>query len=421
MYLATFLLILFSLPLFADSQKYKIQLITYQIEGLVRQNALNAVLDWDTQNIFNDKRSLEEYLRNQKQSLINRKIFKSVKIDYNTINDTDGYNALEVFVSIEEAWNIYPVPIYTYDTNYGMITGLNLYYSNFFGTLTDFSITGYYSPLKSELTSAIEGLRIGSFDMDFRFSQLWETVRAVDPEGEINLQYSYIKTIFDTNFQFSLFGFLDYIITPIVYFPYSYDFKINSTGKENSYFEESGFIPAISQKILYDHVNWIGNLRQGINVSLESGINYQSFSNEAVFWNDGIVTTYLYTPVFNYNSRISGFYYFNGYREKSGDRLRGILDYKLTGTKGFFWNQNFVIPVIKIPYVMEMHISPFIDMGYVGDNNDIFYRDDLLYTSGFSATIYPEPVPNVQINVDFGINLNDYSEKELSITSVLYF
>ncbi len=415
------LLLTILLPLAADSDKYKIQTVTNEIDGIVRQSSLNAFLDWDTQNIFNDKISLEEYLREQKQGLINKKIFKSVKIDYAVLDDSSGYNALQIFVSLEEAWNIYPIPIYTYDTNYGMITGLNLYYRNFLGTLTDLSLRGYYSPLKSELSSAMEGLRIGSFDMDVRFTQLWETIRAVDEEGKLNLQYSYIKTIFDTDFQFDVLGFLDYVVTPIIYFPYSYDFKINNTGKKNRYFQERGIIPAISQKILYDHVNWIGNLRQGITASLESGINYQSTSNEVVFWNDGILTTYMYTPVFNYNSRVSGFYYFNGYREKSGDRLRGILDYKLTGNRGFFWNQNFVIPVIKIPYITDVHISPFLDMGYVGDTNELFYRNDMLFTAGFSATIFPYPIPNVQINLDYGVNIHDFSERELSISSVLYF
>ena len=409
------------IPLSAESGKYKIQSVNYQIDGIVRYTALNAFLDWDMQDIFNDRISLEVYLREQKQKLINKKVFKSVKIDYSILDDSSGYNALNVLVSLEEAWNIYPIPIYTYDTNYGMITGLNIYYRNFLGTLTDLSVTGYYSPLKSELTSAIEGMRVGTFDMDFRFSQRWETIRAVNEEGELNLQYSYIKTIFDTDFQFDLLGFLDYTVTPIIYFPYSYDFKINETGKDNRYFQERGIIPAISQKIAYDHVNWIGNLRQGITVSLESGINYQSTNHEAALWNDGILTTYMYTPVFNYNSRVSGFYFFNGYREKSGDRLRGILDYKLTGNRGFYWNQNFVIPVIQIPYIMDFHFSPFLDIGYVGDTNELFYRDDMHFTTGFSATIFPYPIPNVQINLDLGVNMNDFNERELSISSVLYF
>ncbi len=405
----------------AVSRKFKIQEVSYLIKGNVRESSLNSLLDWDSHNIFNNKQELDQYLISQRQILVNKKIFKSVFLDFEILENNRNYDSIKILVYLEEAWNIYPVPIYTYDSNLGMVTGLKLNYYNFAGTITDLTVSGYYSPFKSEVSTTLEGVRIGSFDLDIGISQLWETVKAVDEQGEINLEYSYTKSLFDTSIKFHILKNLDYIITPKIYYPFQYVFSTNETGQDEDLFIETGLIPAFSHSILYDHVNWVGNLRQGFNINIENGINYQPSNNDYIIWNDAIITTFLYTPVLNYSSRVSGFYYFRGYRENSGDRLRGILDYKLTGTKGFFWNQNFVIPVVKIPSIMDIHISPFLDMGYLGDENSIFLRDDLLYTAGVSLTLFPQPLPNIQINMDYGINLDDTSETEVLISSVLYF
>ena len=391
------------------------------MDGKIRPSALNSILRWRYHKTFDDRWELESYLREQKQILIDKKVFKSVTTSYTVISNDRGYSEVEIAVSMKEAWNIYPIPIYTYDSNLGMVTGLSMFYNNFAGTLTDLSLSGYYSPVKSEITTGLTGVRVGSFDLDFNLSQIWEEVKSVDEKDEINLKYSYTKSEFKVNFLFHLLKDMDYIVSPRVYLPFSYEFEVNDTEKVNEYYIEEGIIPSFSHMLLFDQVNWIGNLRQGFTVSLENGIDYLSEERDYLGWFDGILKTYLYTPVLNYNSRLSYFYYYNGYRSNSGDRIRGILDYKLTGTRGLFWNQNFVIPVVKIPTVGDLHLSPFIDMGFVNDDNEVFTRDEVLYTAGLSLTAYPTPLPNIQINLDWGVNLDDSAESEMMITSVLYF
>ena len=401
--------------------RYKISSVVYYIEGSVKEKALNSLLDWDYKNIFNDKRALESYIRQKKQLLISKKFFTSVSTDYDITDSGLGYKSAAIVVRLSTAWNIYPIPIYTYDSNYGTATGLNIYYNNFLGTLTNLAVTAYYSPGKSELTSSLEGVRIGSFELDLSFSQFWEEVKSIDEDENINLQYRYAKTVFEAGFLFPLMHNLNYSITPSLYYPFAYEIDINDTENDDEDYIVNGLIPSFSHMLQFDHVNWVGNLRQGFSASLENGVDYLSVGNEYIHWLDAILKTFVYTPVMNYNSRISSFYYNNGYRENAGDRLRGILDYKLTGTWGWFWNQNFVFPVVKIPSIFDLHLSPFIDMGYVGDSSGTFKRDDTLYTAGVSISVFPAPLPSVQINVDYGINMQDRSETEILISSVLYF
>lgn len=404
-----------------SSEKYKIGRIIYFVDGNVRENALDSILDWEFHHIFNDKWEMESYLRNQKQILINKKVFKSVNSEYKIINSEHGYHELEIILKLEEAWNIYPIPIYKYDSNLGMISGLGMTYHNFAGTLTDLNLNGYYSPGKSEITATLQGVRVGSFDLNFIFSHFWETVKSIDSNNDINLEYTYAKAQFDVSFLFHILNKMDYIFTPSLSFPYAYEFDTNETDEIDSNYRDEGLIPSLSHMILYDKVNWIGNLRQGFSASIENGLDYISEKKEYMIWVDCILTTFVYTHVLNYNSRVSYFHYVNGYRDNSGDRMRGILDYKLTGTNGFFWNQNFVIPVIKIPSIMDLHVTPFIDMGFVTDQNSIFRKDDVLYTTGVSLSVFPALLPNIQISMDFGVNLMETSETEVLVSSVLFF
>ena len=417
-----FILFISLLPLMSQSrERYKISGIVYYIDGKVRESSLNAVLDWDKTNIFHSRRDLESYIREKKKLLIDKRYFKSVIMDYEIIDTGLGYSSAEILVRLSTAWNLYPIPIYTYDSNYGTATGLNIYYNNFLGTLTNLAVTGYYSPGKSEFSSSLEGVRIGSFELNLSLSQSWEEVKSIGEDDNINLQYRYAKTVFDIGFLFPIIQNLNYMVTPTLYYPFAYDIEINDTDEEDDAYIIDGLIPSFSHMLQFDHVNWVGNLRQGFSVSLENGVDYFSVSKEYFIWVDGILKTYVNTPVMNYNSRVSSFYYRNGYREKSGDRLRGILDYKLTGTWGWFWNQNFVFPVVKVPLFFDLHLSPFADMGYVSDSSRTFKRDDMLYTAGVSFSVFPAPLPSVQINVDYGINLQDSSESEILISSVLYF
>ncbi|OQY33778.1 MAG: hypothetical protein B6241_06920 [Spirochaetaceae bacterium 4572_59] len=404
-----------------STEKYKLGRVVYFVEGNVRESALNSVLNWKYHHIFHDKWEMESYLRDQKQILINKKIFKSVTSEYKIISSDRGYNELEIIFKLKEAWNIYPIPVYTYDSNFGMITGLGITYNNFAGTLSDLKLNSYYSPGKSEITSTLKGVRVGSFDLNFTLSHFWETVKSIDTHNDINLEYSYAKAQFDISFLFHVINKMDYIFTPSLSLPYSYNVDINDTHEADSYYREEGLIPSLSHMFLFDKVNWIGNLRQGFSVSIENGLDYLAGEKGYMVWVDCILTSFIYTSVLNYSSRASYFHYTNGYKVNSGDRLRGILDYKLTGTNGFFWNQNFVIPVVTIPSVVDLHITPFVDLGLVGDRNSIFKRDDMFYTAGVSLSVFPAPLPNMQISMDFGVNLKDRTETEVLISSVLFF
>lgn len=402
-------------------QKYTIASVVYVTDGKTGENALTKTLDWDFTEIFDSTYELDAYIQYKKKLLINKKLFKSVNITYNTGIAEAPVLPVYITVHLEESWTILPLPIYMYDDNLGMMTGLILDYKNVAGSLTDFKASYYYSGIKSELNLDWKDVRAGKFFLDFGFNQLWETVSAADSDGNKNLEYSYIQSTLDARMKIPLLTNFSYYAKPIVKFPYSYHFSQNDTDNSNSYYASTGIIPAYNQTIEWDSVNWIGNLRQGLNASLEHQMEYDFSRNKFVTWVDGIFTSFIYTPWFNYNSRVSAFYYYNDIRLNAGDRLRGVLDYKLSGPVGFFWNQSLPINVLTIRKVGQAQLVPFFDMGFVLQEDEKFSRDRMQYTAGLTLTLFPSFLPSFSANLEYGINLRDFSETEFRFSTALYF
>ncbi len=326
-----------------------------------------------------------------------------------------------ITVTIEESWTILPLPIYMYDDNLGMMTGLILDYKNVLGTLTDFKATYYYSGIKSEITADWTDVRLGRFFIDFGFNQLWETVSAADIDGNKNLEYSFAQSTLDLSMKIPVLKTLNYYAKPIAKLPYAYDFTLNDTGNSNSYYTGRGVIPAYNQRLEWDTVNWIGNLRQGLNVSLEHQMEYDFSRERFSTWIDGIFTSFIYTPWFNYSSRVSGFYYYNDIRLNAADRLRGVLDYKLSGDRAFFWNQSLPINVLTIKKVGQAQLVPFFDMGFVLQEGQRYTRESMQYTTGLTLTLFPSLLPSFSANFEYGVNLRDFTETEFRFSTALYF
>jgi hypothetical protein len=405
----------------SSNRSFRIAQVKYSIVGKTKISALEKDLSWDLDRVFSSVYQLDAYLQKQRQQLINKKVFKSVLTNYHVVNSEGSILDVEVIVDLEDSWTMIPLPIYTYDNNLGLIMGLGMDYKNVGGTLSDLDFSSYYSDTKSEITGNWTDFRIGSHLYDFRFNQLWETVKSTDSNGNIDLEYSYIQSEIRMSIEIPIIPWLNYSARPILRWPYSYSFMTNTTGESNSSFSSSGLNPAYNHIIEWDRVNWIGSLRQGINASIENELEYSTQNNQLILWLDGHFKTYIYTPIISYNLRVSSFYYYNDFKINAADRLRGVLDYKLSGEYGFFLNQNFPFNVVSMEKIGDLQLSPFIDIGYVGELAQEFTKEDIQYTTGLSIIVFPALLPSISLNIDTGINLQDTSETEISISSTLYF
>ena len=110
--------------LFAQ-QRYSIASVSYRTDGPTRSSALDQFLNWDHLEIFDSIYDLDAYIQEKEKLLINRKLYKSVRISYNSGAADSPVVPVYITVTIEESWTILPLPIYMYDDNLGMMTGVD--------------------------------------------------------------------------------------------------------------------------------------------------------------------------------------------------------------------------------------------------------------------------------------------------------
>ena len=395
--------------------------VVYNTDGKTSRNALEKTLEWDYARVFSTSYELNEYLQSQKQVLVNMKVFRSVLTEFRAVGKDGDLTLIRITVNLDEAWTIIPIPYYKYDNNLGFVMGLALDYKNVAGSLTDFSMSSYYSGVKSEVVLDWNSVRAGPLMLDFQYDQLWETVKTADSQGHVNLEYSFIQSSLQISMDVPLIYDISYISRPIVRWPYAYDFSINKTDRSNSAYMYDGPVPAYNHMLIWDNVDWIGSLRRGVSASVENQLEYDQVAGNFITWVDGVFKGFVYTPYVSYNTRVSAFFYYNDFKRNAADRLRGILDYKLSGTRGFFWNQDAPFNILSLPRIGDVQLSPFFDMGFVLPEGE-HYRSGLMkYSTGGALILYPAILPSFSFLIDFGVNIKDLEETELRLTTLLYY
>ncbi len=403
------------------ARNIRIAEVHYQSDGNTSAKALNRTLDWDYRRIFSTPYELNDYLQQKRQLLINKKVYRSVLTDYSIIGKEGNITLVNVSMKLKEAWTIIPIPYYKYDDNLGAVMGLGLDYTNVAGSLTDLHFSSYYSSVKSEILTDWNSIRIGSLFMNLHYRQLWETVKTADSDGDVNLEYSYVQSSVSLSMDVPIVHELNYIASPIIRWPYSYKFTINNTDKSNGAYMYKGAVPAYNHILKWDNVDWIGSLRSGFGATVENQLEFDQVAEEFITWADGIFTAFVYTPFISYNTRVSGFFYHNDFRRNAADRLRGVLDYKLSGITGFYWNQNTPFNIMSLPKVGDIQLSPFFDMGFVLDKGETLDRSRMRLTAGTSLILFPALLPSFSFSAEFGINLGNTEETEIRLSSILFY
>ena len=395
--------------------------VVYNSDGNTSTKALSKTLKWDFEKVFSTSYGLNDYLQTQRQILINKKVYRSVLTDYTVLDKEGDVNLIRVTMNLKEAWTIIPIPYYKYDNNLGAVMGLALDYKNVGGSLTDFLMSSYYSNVKSEVILDWNSVRTGPFLLDFRYNQLWETVKTADDDGNVDLEYSYIQSSIRVSMNIPIAHEISYIARPILRWPYSYSFSVNETEKSNSSYMYEGMVPAYNHIIEWDNVDWIGSLRRGFGASIENQLEYDQVAGDFITWTDAIFRAYIYTPYISYNTRVSGFLYYNDFQRNAAERLRGVLDYKLSGTRGFFWNQNAPFNILSLPKIGDIQLSPFFDMGFVLDEGKEYDANKMKYTAGCSLILFPAILPSFSFSADLGVNLQNPEEVEIRLSTLLYY
>jgi len=374
--------------------------IITEIESKTKRTALLNELLIHEGDEFESLAELEFILHSRADQLAKRRLFK----DFSWNISAEDPQAVVISIHITDSFTLLPRPIFKYSSNKGITLGLNLEYFNAFGTLTDQSLKGYWSPNETLFELKVANIALGPFHMETSFNQFDGLTRYGDPTGNILLEYRNSKSeiLISLDMPLSRGNPWIYNFSPIFswLYNYRYDTIVSPTLVERT--RNEGFTPGLNHSIFIDQVKWIGNFRKGIFYDLRNeNLWYINSRNNDIYLESDLKAYYPLNSWFEVSGRLGGFYAFDNPRKDAGDRLRGVVDYMTWGDWGAFFSFQTNFKVIDNS-LFSLHLRPFTDIGYVYSNEWGNGPESWEYCVGATTIIYIPAIPSLTLNIDWG-------------------
>jgi hypothetical protein len=456
----------------ADASVFVISEINYTIKGWTKPFAIAYNVELRKGVEFQSLGDLDAYVARKTQDLRNQRVFKedSCFIEYSLGNPgDDGKIPVTLDVRAEDSWNIIVLPEPKYDSNSGFSLTLKARDYNFLGTMSPVRLDlGYELDNDGENTY---GFLLDS-DIPFRaFGLTW----TVNFDNE--LKYTVGEPLYYKNVT-GLSVYLPWKTTAFTFGfnQYLYVNEENSdeektspggtaffediwymaselygqwripTGLEVLSFGSLDYTPRITETIRYrpggdvgewrhpilslshsigfGRVDWLGNYRQGLDVRLSNGNDFDQVNQT---WNNNFAATAVAHYRFGKLFGVSGRLRFHVWRDPytgAGDMLRGIYNDDLTARKMLSLNLEFPFRLIRfVPSEwfrhkywrildFEQHWSPFIDIALADDPNKVYGEDgarfassDIIATAGLEVITFPLSWRSIYLRISVGCDL----------------
>jgi len=392
--------------------------------GFTREAALYRVFRIQEEDWFRSPRHLERRLRRGKQELETRRVFKFVDFEV-VYSERDDYLEAQVYVFVNDRWNIFAFPRAAYDSNLGLLYGGRIQYKNILGTLVDMDITGYWSEEQWDITGELSNIDLFFLQGNLFYSQHYEKVYRFNNDEVLNLLYSFQESQVQFRVDVPVIPGLDYYIMPGFLTTHSFHVIDNPGGLDSRKIIEDASMYAIdiTHGISLNRVSWEMNMRSGYSAVLDNRVEVALEEELPQVDLDFSINGYThFEEIIGIAGSLSGFRVFNGIRNNAGGKLRGIQDYLVYGEWGIFINTSIDSKALSFPPVVEIHLQPFIDGAFtVSPGEKLEEIDNWFVSGGLSAVIFPLPLSSLQISVILGYNLLDPGPYELSIKTGLFF
>lgn len=404
--------------------------------GITREPALRKYFDIKEGEFFDSTGKLEQKVALTVKSLNLKNIYK--EIDYEiTYRDRDeffdmglpreygGALLAHITVSVQDSFSLYLLPYYLYDSNLGSIWGGNFKYNNAFGSLTNLQVQGYLGDDNWKIGGVWENVFLGGLRGDVSLFSVQNKVKRVNDRDETVLHYTYSVLDLFLHLEFPLERGFSLSLEPGAYLPFhfrlrSYDPDYGRREFDNLEIITSGYARLGGH---YTNLFWEEQFRRGVKGDLLFSAEGPGEDESLTLSLDGSVSLFYRTPLsfVGMGHQLKGFYLFNGLREGAADSIRGILDHLMYGEGGIFLNNNLDIRAFKIPPVLDVHVYPLLDLGYVYNSRTPFDPHDFRMTAGFGIVLFPLFLQSLQLNLEIGYDLDDRSKSELTMQSSLFF
>ena len=415
---------------------FVIKEIIYSIDGSTKEKALRTLSDLEVGMSFPSLETLEEAVENERQELVNARVFKSVSTDIIELSAKANIHDFMVIISVVDAISITPMFYPKYNSNTGVRLGSKVYWDNFLGTMTNVYLgMGINFRTKDSgdkweiggwnINPSISGIRLSrGILLSISISQSYEEEEFRDTVSPLkSYHYGYYFTGLNLGSSFELYKKLSYTVNLGTSFRYGY------SGNLGPNFERPyEFSP--SHGLSYGKVDWIENFRRGFAAGLSNGYGFGvTDKGEFQFSSNINASASYYLPFgkrFNLYTRLIAFYHW-GLPKTPGSLIRGVRDNVMSGYVGAVLNTSLAFQFWRFEKVWDAQIHPYFDLGIVYNNESFSAFRDYNYGMGFDLVLYLDVLPNLVARGTVGIDPKRFDKEnlfdslEISITSSLFY
>jgi hypothetical protein len=431
---------------------YIIATIRFDIQGRTRPLALLDAGMFRQGELLLGEAGLASYIKDKTQLLLNQRILEEVHIDYAAGKaDAQGLVPVDLLVSVRDTWNIIVLPRPQYDDNKGFDLTLKGRDYNFLGTMNPLRVdVGYQRDTEGEQSLVFEidsDTPFNAFgyafnlNFDHAFSYTFEEPLYYKNTTGLSMELPYRWTTFTFGFEEAAViheenedqykaaygdyddwymsselyaswkiptGFLVHTLGELAYTP-KVAGKLTYPKETLEYFRKGPTL-TLSHKLGFGRIDWLGNYRNGVEVSLDNAYQYNLSHQD---WNKTLFFTMTgHWPVrdfFGISGRVRYRHWFDDTQD-AGDALRGILDKSVHAAYMVSLNLDFPFRILRFTpsqwlnnrklrlFNFELHLSPFIDAALIP-------APQAALTGGLECIVFPEFMRSFYVRVSMGWNL----------------
>lgn len=391
---------------------YRIESVVYEIDGKTREKALAERLDVRIGKEFPDLASLEAYVADKRQVLVNQRVLESAELTYAVGEAWGGIAAVTLTVSGKDTWNLIILPYPKYSTNEGLLLSLRLRDYNFAGTMETLFVDldyrydehgnqsfgiGTEFALPFELGGmdwTIDTVQGFAYNLSGRITYTGKNTLKLDLGGDTFRWTARVGQNFFWNEDGDLDADLDKLILqtlagigtevdlatlgalgPLTLTPdLEAGWKYRADGGTISADRRGPYVTA-SWILDTGRADWAGNFRKGTILYLKNSWTYNFYD---LGWDAEILAQARHYEAWNnragLNSRVTLYASLLDVGEDIGEYIRGVPDAQLDGDYGAFVNLDLPVrlfdfkPSLLIKkdwFDFEVHASPFADAALV--------------------------------------------------------
>lgn len=416
---------------------YTIRSVSFNIKGFTRERVLRQKANIAIGTEFATLEDFEGYLEQRRQTLLNERVLADVKAEYVLEKGDEGRVFIDITFITQDSWNIIALPYFKYDSNDGLTLSARGRDYNFLGSMQTLVLNVDYAIDQRERHS-YGGL--ASMNLPFQLAgydasvSIYEDL-AVHADGRPTSSISNLgfSIVFPTRaYPITLSANQGYQSNPdevdndtdpyflvsslaasswipagfsagrygqVSYAP-SLTASLNWRPREIVRDDRKGFKLTFSHGLHFGRVDWINNMRKGMEGHLTNTDAYNFLTGVPTLDFDG---TYVYHAtkggIIGFEARFVGFYSFtNTTRTDLGAYMRGIIDERLWGGAAAFLNLQMPIKLFDFPthviigknwFDFELQMTPFVDLGYCRKHLGDAFQDSAWYTAGLEFCVYP--------------------------------